>query len=217
MSDFSFKTIKDFDKHINASVPNYNHIHELILSMSSYFIRTDCSVNDLGCSSGLLINNLDKYHSDKSISYNGYEMEEHIVNKKYFGENKNLILGDALALPLEKNNLTFCIFLLQFLPMSKRCLLLRKIYESLEEGGALIITEKTYEEVGMMQDIFTFSYYDLKLKSFTSEEILSKQKVLRKIQKPLTIKRNEEMFSNAGFKINRFYQSLNFCGWICLK
>lgn len=217
MKEFSFKTIENFDAHIEASVPNYAHIHELILSMSTYFLSPDSVANDLGCSSGLLIDKLDRYQNDKSITYNGFELEKHIIEERYFRGNKMVIIGDVTKKELPKNSLTLSIFLLQFLSKEKRLPLLKNVYNSLEDGGALIITEKTYEESGLMQEIFTFSYYDLKLKAFTAQEILEKQKTLRKIQKPLTAKENEKMFREVGFNPHQFYQSLGFRGWICLK
>lgn len=217
MTEFSFKTVDNFDRHIEVSVPNYLHIHDLILSMSCYFISKGCTVNDLGCSSGLLIDKLDQYHKDPTITYNGYEIEENIVKKEYFHDNRHIHLADVLTTEFPNNSLTFSVFLLQFLPLEARKRLVERVYASLEEGGAFIVTEKTYEPTGRVQDIFTFSYYDLKLKVFTGDEILEKQKTLRKIQKPLTREENEKMFTEAGFTVSEFYRSLNFCGWLCLK
>ena len=110
------------------------------------------------------------------------------------------------------------LFTIQFLPIGKRKDLIKKVYDGLNKGGAFIFCEKFYLEIGKIQEIFTFSHYDEKLKSFSSEEILGKQMILREIMKPLTRKENEELLESAGFRfVETFFQSLNFCGWICIK
>jgi tRNA (cmo5U34)-methyltransferase len=96
--------------------------------------------------------------------------------------------------------------------------ILRKVYEGLNDGGAFILAEKVYLNDGKTQDIFTFSYYDFKRKSFSPEEILGKQTALRKIMKNNTADELEEMLKKVGFKrVQPFFQALNFVGWLCIK
>lgn len=215
--NFSFGTIENFDHHIEVSVPNYKHIHNLILSISSYFITDNSVVNDLGCSTGLMIDTLDKFHKNKSVTYNGIEREKNIINPIYFHDNKHIIVDDLSLMVLPTNSLSLSIFTLQFTPIYQRKKLIRKIYDSIKVGGAFLVTEKIYQNSGNMQEIFTFSYYDLKSKEFTSDEILQKQKDLRRIQFPMSKEKNEQMLKDVGFSISTFYQSLNFIGWLCIK
>lgn len=66
--------------------------------------------------------------------------------------------------------------------------------------------------------MFTFSNYENKRKTFTSDEILDKEKDLRSIMNPVTQQDNIELLKKAGFKtIEPFFQSLNFKGYICKK
>jgi tRNA (cmo5U34)-methyltransferase len=110
------------------------------------------------------------------------------------------------------------IFTLQFIPINKRLSILNNIYNKLNSSGALILCEKVYQEKGLYQEIFNFAHYDFKNETFTYEEILSKQKDLRKIMYPLTSEENEEYLKLAGFKkIEPFFQSLNFKGWLVIK
>lgn len=217
---FSFDTIKDFDKHISLSIPNYSHIHELIESMSMYFVKPGTNVYDLGCSTGKLIDAIRHQSVYKNkirdVKYIGYENSSNFANSNF-----DISMGDITnpeETPLENASLVMSIFTLQFLPTKERDKIIERIYKSLNPGGAFICCEKVYIRDGIMQDIFTFSYYDYKKKSFSEKEILDKQRDLRTIMTPLTDGQNEVMFRLAGFKyIETFFSSLFFRGWVMIK
>lgn len=222
MEKFSFDTIKDFDRHIELSIPNYTHIHELIKSMSTYFIKPKTNIYDIGCSTGKLINDIALTRASTSAlseTYVGYEVSENFnpPNLSAF----SMVRGDLTKpeeTPIENSSLVLSIFTLQFLPASKRWQVVKRIYDGLIPGGALIVCEKVYCKEGFVQDLFTFSYYDYKKKTFTEKEILDKQKDLREIMQPFTEDQNKVMFKDCGFKfIDTFFTSLMFKGWVMVK
>ena len=58
--------------------------------------------------------------------------------------------------------------------------MLKKIYSSLEVGGALICVEKVRSKSSHFEDLLNQLYFDFKLQQeLTEEEILSKAKSLR--------------------------------------
>lgn len=218
MTKFSFDTIEDFDKHIELSVPNYSHLSELVRNISSYFIKSETNVYDIGCSTGLLLKNLSIEIPEQNVRYVGYDISENMRPKvkSYFDWIKKDITDSNLD--LSNSSLILSIFTIQFLPINKRLPLLKKIYESLNDGGAFIISEKIYLDDSFLNDVFTFSHYDYKLKSFSENEILSKQKDLRYIMRPLSESENIDFFKKAGFKkIECFFSSLLFKAWILVK
>lgn len=215
--DFSFNDIKDFDNHIEVSIPNYIHITDLILNLSTYFINDNSNIYDLGCSTGILLNKLSYHNQSKNNYFIGYDCSDNLLPES--NGNKLFINQDITSDVLFTNtNLILSIFTLQFISIDKRIKLINKIYSNLNKGGAFIFTEKIYLENGFIQDIFNFCHYDIKQSSFTEKEILGKQMKLRRIMKPLTEKENIEILKEAGFKIiEGFFQSLNFKGWVCIK
>lgn len=217
MKEFSFNTIKDFDEHIEMSIPNYTHIYDLIKSISTFYIRKETNVYDLGCSTGLLIRNLSIENKISDVEFIGYEISENMrPEKPVYGYHwvKQDLTKD---IRLTNTNLVFSIFTLQFLSIEDRVNLIKNVYNSLNKGGAFIVCEKIIMADGELQDIFTFSYYDYKEKSFSQDQILSKQKDLRCIMRPLTSKQNIKIFKQAGFNVNTFFQSLQFMGYILRK
>jgi len=218
MNKFSFDTIKDFDTHIGLSIPNYSHIIELVEKMSTYFIKDNTHVYDLGCSTGLLLSKLVNNEAYKKTLFVGYETSENLKPSSpmtFEWRNKDITHPDVCFV---NACLITSIFTLQFIDVNKRQEIINKIYKGLGMKSAFIFCEKIYLSDAYIQDIFTFSYYDYKKKSFTEEEILLKQKDLRKIMQPLTERENIAMLQNAGFKIiEPFFNSLMFKGWLCVK
>lgn len=216
--NFSFDTIKDFDRHIEMSIPNYSELKEYLVKLSSYFIKDNSIVLDIGCSSGLLIERLSREFENSK--FKGYDISDNLLGKAIEEKRTNVefIRDDVTKCNIPNADLIFSIYLLQFLPIKERLPLLKKIYNSLEDGGALIICEKTYQNQTKAHEILTFSYYDFKLKHFSAEEILKKQYDLRKIMCPISEEENISNFKKAGFKtIFSFWQSLLFKGWVCIK
>ena len=210
--NFSFDTVKDFDHHILLSVPDYGRMLESILVLADYFLDEDAAVYDAGCSTGKLLRALPfkgrKIGLDNSPNLlpgtgDGIEYIHHDLNKPFAFENACMV---------------FSMFTLQFLKRGSRQGVIQRIYDGLNPGGALILTEKVYAADGVAQDMFTFAYYDFKKKSFTEKEILDKEISLRKILKPNTTRENLAMVRRAGFRrVEMFYKYFNFEGWLCLK
>lgn len=219
---FSFDTIKDFDKHIGLSIPNYEHVHELICSLSTYFIKKHSNVFDIGTSTGSLILKIrDHNKNTEGVNYVGIDTSDNLLpdttkEDSFLEFRKADVTSDKVG--FMNGSLVTSVFTLQFIPLDQRMGLLSKIHNQLNPGGAVIVCEKVFCKDGFMQDLFTFSYYDYKKKSFTEKEILDKQHDLREIMQPLSEEQNKIMWREVGFKnIETFFTSLFFKGWVLCK
>lgn len=218
--NFSFDTIENFDSHIELSIPNYKHIWELINSLSSYFIVKNTNVYDLGCSTGIGLKHLLFRNKVENVKFIGYDNSENMIKQSHNTKDYHIVQADITDenLTFPNASLILLIFTLQFLPTSKKIALLKRVYDSLLIGGAMILTEKIFSETGKIQDIFTFSYYDFKEQNFSKEEILNKQHDLRYIMKNNTDTEIKKILSKIGFSyIEPFFQSLQFKGYLCIK
>lgn len=214
---FSFDTIKNFGDHINKSIPNYSEISNFSYNISKYFIEDDTNVYDVGCATGNLITRMAEIYPnthcigiDNAVNLlketnpiDNLIFDKHDLNTAYNFNNASMVLS---------------LFTLQFLSPKSRQERLNEIYNGLNVRGGFIIAEKIYSTDAMIQDIFTFLYYDLKKAHFTEEEILLKEVSLRKILKPLTLEGNLKMLHNAGFEmVEVFVRYYNFVGVLCIK
>lgn len=213
--NFSFNTIEDFEKHIETSVPGYTQLNEFIVSILGYFLNNNTIV-DIGCSTGNLLNKLHFFYPDNN--YIGLDISQNLFNQAKVNSSINLIEHNLLVEDLPYADVYTSIFTLQFLPIDVRLKIIKNVYNNLPKGGCFLLAEKIFLDNGRMQDIFNFSHYDYKEKSFSVSDIFKKQKDLRKIMKPLTDKENINMLNSAGFKnIETIWQNLLFKAYLCIK
>jgi tRNA (cmo5U34)-methyltransferase len=225
MTKFTFATRDEgFDNHINASIRHYGDLWNDVLSMSQYFVEDDTNVVDIGCSTGKLLKAMIKQNTfAPRANYIGVEIEEDF----YDGFDKDI---DELSEHLEYetcdvrdyyfNNcsLVTSIFTLQFMPQRDRHDVIARIYDGLHEGGAFIFAEKTVAPSSRIHEIRTFTYYDFKRESFSTEDIMDKERTLRHMMKPNTRQELLDMVDEAGFRqVDSFWQNHAFTGFIAIK
>ncbi len=207
----------EFDDHIKRSIPAYKETQDLIIDLSDYYTRRGGIIFDLGCSTGELIKRLaEKNRHHKKIFWMGLDKEEGMIhhaknNTKDF-KNLDYIHCDFLEYSLQKTPFVLICYTLQFMTLASRLVLLKKVFNALEEGGACIISEKVLEENSSTQNIFSSLYHSYKSRmGFTSSEILAKESSLKGILTPLTRQHNFKLFENAGFeKVTLLAKNLHF-------
>lgn len=205
---FDFNTIKDFDDHINKSIPSYSTLIDLIKSISEYFYIENMNIYDLGCSTGKLLKSLNT--KCKKIG---------IDNANLLPQETNFINSDLNNLvKLDNACIIYSIFTMQFLQPQKKYHYLKTIYDSLINNGVFFLCEKVYQPLGKIQEIFSFSFYDFKSANFTIDELFHKERDLRLNMKPLYEQEIIDMIKNIGFSsITLFWQALNFKGYLIIK
>ena len=228
MADFTFAHREEgFDEHIEKSIRGYSQLMDDVISLSRYFVENKTNVVDIGCSTGKMTKALIDYNLDhaETASYIGLEIadgfDEDLKKRqkelKWYEYVKFEKL-DARTYEYKNCSLITSIFTLQFMPKYDRKELLKNIYNGLNCGGAYIFAEKTICENALVQDMITFNYYDYKRKSFTTEDIMDKERTLRHMMKPNTWKEIEEMLTEAGFSvIQPFWRNHAFVGALAVK
>ena len=215
MKRFDFSTIENFDRHISDSIAGYELLDSLIMNICSFYAKRNEIIVDLGCTSGRLVTKLAEKHPDNTCI--GYDITDHNFIKDTKAKLIKLDITNS-DFHLPKANIILAVFTMQFLSIIARMALLKQIYASLNDNGVFIICEKEICDQGIYQEVFTFANFDHKKDAFTPQEILDKEVDLRSMMNSLTSGKNYYLLRNAGFtKVESFFQSLNFKGWLCMK
>lgn len=211
---FSFDTIQDFDDHIARSIPNYHLLSSAICDLATFFVRPETHVVDIGCSTGALLENI-PFGGHKL----GIDISSNLLPQTQNGSKLNFANIDIRSYErLPNSSLIMSIFTLQFLPIQDRLGVLKLVYDSLIEGGAFIMAEKVYESDGLYEKLMTNAYYDFKRKTFSTEEIMNKERDLRSIMTVQTSVDNYLMVEEAGFRRGAcFWKFYNFEAWVFVK
>ena len=121
--------------------------------------------------------------------------------------------------PDHRNSVVLSILTLQFIPIEYRQQIITNVFDSLEPGGAFVFVEKILGDDSAGNQILEKLYYQMKGENgYTEEQIKTKRKSLEGVLVPVTSTLNEDMMYKSGFKsVQKFWQQLNFAGWVAFK
>ena len=229
---FNDNVAKIFDTHVRKSIPFYDYGHDMIVKVSHFFLSKDSIVTDIGCSTGTLIKKLHNVQKNKKIGlkYFCIEKEKSMIIKarKKLKNIKNIkfINKKIENYKIPKSDLIISYYTLQFIKPNKRQEILKRIYNSLNWGGAFIIFEKTRSEDARFQDLTTQLYNEFKLENgFSGNEIIEKSRSLKGVLEPFSLSGNSGLLSRAGFRFKKagfadstiIFRNLNFTGFLLIK
>lgn len=230
-SDFEFneEVAAVFGDMLNRSVPFYAEQQNMIKDIAKRFWVPDTRVIDLGSSLGTTLINIATQNpaTDKLIGFDNSDAmlarAKDNINNAGLSQRialENADLNDDLnALDLRNTSLVTLCWTLQFVRPLRRDHLIKKIYDSMVDGGALIVTDKILTNDSNMNRFFIDFYYDYKRKNgYSEEEIINKREALENVLIPYRFDENFELFRRNGFEIvETFFQWYNFAGFLCVK
>lgn len=227
ISNWKFKgeVAKNFDNHVNKSVPLYEEGHEVILSLSDFFLKDGSVVYEIGCSTGTLIKKISERNTaiDKDIHIIGMDCEEDMIDQAREKcapyRNITLLTDDIVTADLKKADVIIAYYTMQFIPPQVRQQAFDKIYEALNWGGAFILFEKTRACDARFQDILTTLYMEYKQQQgYSNNEIISKRISLKGRLEPFSTQGNLDLMSRAGFvDVMTVMKYLPFEGFLAIK
>lgn len=225
-SDWSFggNIFKNFEKHINKSVPLYKTTHDLYLNLSDFFLQDKSQILDIGCSTGNFLNAIYKrhYQNEKKIKYIGLDNTKEMINfckNKYKKIKINFLLKNVDDYKITKCCIISSFYTMQFISPKKRQSLINRIYKGLNWGGAFFLVEKVRGPDARFQDILNQVYVEFKLsQGFSESQIISKSKSLKGILEPFSSKGNLDLLKRAGFKdVLTVFKYACFEGFLAIK
>jgi tRNA (cmo5U34)-methyltransferase len=214
-----------FDDMLSRSVPFYKESQQLTTRFCLNALSEGGRAIDLGCSTASLLLQVERglAFPDKSELIgidNSHAMIEH-ARKKIEAYRSNILLveGDILDHPFGHTRAIVCNYTLQFIRPMMREKLVQKIYDSLEEGGVFIFSEKVLSENSTLNKQLIDCYYDYKkAQGYSEYEIVQKREALENVLIPYTVDENSAMVKKNGFKsCDVLFQWANFATFIACK
>ena len=182
------------------------------------------NVYDLGCSTGAatlsIASNL-KSESVKIFSIdNSQEMLDQ-CSKNLSGIEANIqyICDDIENIQFENASLIVLNLTLQFIKPKNRTKLVKRMYDSLLPGGALIISEKIINENEEINKSLISLHESFKRENGYSEtEIAQKRKAIEDVLIPESIENHLRRLNDGGFKKPLVQmQCINFASFLAVK
>ena len=210
---FKFEDIKDFDNHINLSIPNYDGLVDIFTSFAYEFTTPEGILIDLGCSTGSFLEQLPKI---ESAQYVGVDTVEFTDQKDIKNDFDYVFVNDDILTILKEYSrfdVIVLMFTLQFLGTKKRKEVVLELKRLVDNGATVLISEKVYLNDSKVNSILQRNHRVMKRKNFDAEQILDKEYQLSGSMFCQEYNDIMEELNSIG-KVSQVWQSYNFMGWV---
>ncbi len=212
-----------FDDMLSRSVPFYDEVRALVISLILARASEGMKVLDLGSSTAKFLLDL---HSKASLPMqltgidNSQAMLDRAMQKaEAFGADIRLELADMLTYDYHNEDVIVANYTLQFIRPMQRIELVKKLYDGLNDDGIFIFSEKVvFEDKKLDKELIDIYYAYKKAQGYSEYEIAQKREALENVLIPFTIRENIQMCKEAGFQsVDTLFQWANFVTFIAKK
>ena len=227
-SSFSFnqEVAEVFPDMLERSIPGYRTTIDSIRFLASKYSKRGTNCYDLGCSLGAssialgegAVNNDCKIIAIDKSSFMTKRFSE-IIKQEKLDLNIQIFNEDVLDTKITNASIVIMNFTLQFIRKQDRQFLLDKIYNGLNDGGLLLLSEKIIDGDKNINKLLIDLHENFKLENlYTREEIENKKESIKNVLVEDDIETHQSRLSKSGFtKFGIWLQHFNFASFLALK
>jgi len=220
--EFDEEVTRVFDDMISRSVPGYDLLVRMMALYADLFVTKGSAVYDLGCSTGMMSRVIAQQVISSNVKIHAIDNSASMIKKcraihSDFSvewdcndiENVEIINASMVVL-----NLT-----LQFIKPEHRDALLLKIYNGLNSGGVLILSEKVEYEDIKQQKMMTELYQGFKKnQGYSNLEISQKRAALENVLISDSPGEHKRRLQESGFsQVYDSFHCFNFVSYLAIK
>jgi len=226
--DFRFdeKVVNVFPDMIQRSVPGYATMLNNMAILAARYAQDNSHCYDLGCSLGAvslaMSQTIQQDNCDIIAIDNSPEMikqgQQHLANPRESDILVTMHCADIQDIVIENASVVVLNFTLQFIPLADRLALIKRIYQGLNTGGVLILSEKLAFDLEQ-DDFHINAHHDFKrANGYSDLEISQKRTALENVLIPETLATHQQRLKQAGFNFSeQWFQCFNFASMIAIK
>ncbi|MDU5715434.1 MAG: carboxy-S-adenosyl-L-methionine synthase CmoA [Citrobacter freundii] len=211
LGDWTFdeRVAEVFPDMIQRSVPGYSNIISMIGMLAERFVQPNTQVYDLGCSLGAATLSVRRNIHHENCKIIAVDNSPAMVER--CRRHRNITIENASMVVLN--------FTLQFLEPPERQALLDKIYQGLNPGGALVLSEKfSFEDANVGELLFNMHHDFKRANGYSELEISQKRSMLENVMLTDSVETHKARLHQAGFEHSElWFQCFNFGSLVALK
>ena len=225
--DFVFdeKVAAVFEDMINRSVPGYRTILSMIGVLAGRYYQEGTAVYDLGCSLGGASLAMAAQIENKNPEIHAIDNSAAMIDRLSARilqsglDSINCRCEDILQTPIENASVVVLNFTLQFISPVERQALMQHIFEGLQPGGILIISEKIILPDPELNELMIELYHEFKESmGYSRMEISRKRTALENVLIPETLESHRTRLDEVGFRaFDVWFQCFNFASMVAFK
>jgi len=226
--DFKFdeKVANVFEDMLHRSIPGYATIISATGMLTKLYAKPNTNFYDLGSSLGASALSMQRnitHPNCKIIAVDNSEAmikrSKELLTKSEASTPIELVCDDIRNINIENASVVVLNYTLQFIEPEARETIIRKIYNGLNKGGILILSEKVVFEDAELNERQIKRYYDFKrLNGYSELEISQKRNALENVLIPETPEQLLTRLNKAGFATSDiWFQQFNFISIVAEK
>ena len=226
--DFVFdeNVVDVFPDMINRSVPGYSTVINMIGITAEQYVKPNTRIYDLGCSLGAASLSMRHRLTEESCEIVAVDNAEAMIerlNKILQRDNSKIpvqtLCADIQNVDINNASVVVMNFTLQFIPLSERKNILTKIYQGLNDGGCLILSEKLeFPDSDENKIQIDLHHAFKKTNGYSDLEIAQKRSALENVLIPETKEIHIQRLKDIGFsQVAPWFQCFNFASFIAIK
>ena len=223
---FDEKVAEVFPDMIKRSVPGYANIITMIGMLASRFVTPNSIIYDLGCSLGAATASIRRNINTENCKIIAVDNSAAMIEccRRYIYGYKmdtpvEIIKDDILNIDIQNASMVVLNFTLQFIDPAVRQKLINRIYQGLNPGGVLVLSEKFNFSDKKIDHLLFNMHYDFKRANGYSElEISQKRNMLENVMLTDSINKHKSRLLTAGFNhCDLWFQCFNFGSLLAIK
>jgi tRNA (cmo5U34)-methyltransferase len=227
---FDDTVAKVFPDMLRRSIPGYAASIEAIGSLAARYVQAGTNCYDLGCSLGAATIAMRLGIREPGCRIVAVDAAPAMIERGKAAVAKNasplasmtdvdFVLGDIREIEIVNASMVVLNYTLQFLPPDDRDSMLQRIYEGMNDGGLLVLSEKVVDENPHMEKLLVDLHHEHKRRNnYSALEISRKRAALENVLIPETVSAHRARLQSAGFSHSAvWFRYFNFVSIIALR
>ena len=208
---FNANVARVFPDMLRRSIPGYEASIEAIGALAARYVRPGTNCYDLGCSLGAATLAMRQGVDEPACRIVAVDSAPAMIERcrdviaeddRQNGRETqvDLVEDDIRNIEISNASMVVLNYTLQFVPPEDRDVLLRHIYDGMNPGGLLVLSEKVADEDPEMEKLLIELHHEHKRRHHYSElEIARKRAALENVLIPETVAEHRARLRHAGF------------------
>lgn len=213
-----------FDDMIRRSVPGYQSVLQMIGYFTDVHARPATRLYDLGASLGTATHIMSEAVAGRDCLIVAVDNSEPMVERLKAtlvdsATDVEVVCEDLLDTPITNASVVVLNLAMQFIDPDERERLVKRIYQGLNPGGVLLLTEKiSFADPDRDAQVSELYYAYKKTQGYSDLEIAQKRTALENVLICDTQETHLDRLKACGFeKIDVWFQVLNFISLVAVK
>ncbi len=224
--EFNDDVAEVFPDMLRRSIPGYEASIRAIGTLASRYVQPGSRCYDLGCSLGAATLAMQQNISVPGCQIIAVDLAPAMIQRcrEIIAASDSdvdvlIVEDDVRQITIEQASMVVMNYTLQFLSLEERDAMIGNIFDGLNDGGILVLSEKVLDEDDEVEKLLVAMHHEFKRQNAYSDlEISRKRTALENVLIPETISMHRTRLENAGFRhVGIWLRQFNFVSIIATK